>query len=67
MTQQTVKTILCDIYGVSVVSAPVEAIEWALDRISVIEVAKKELKVTNATRRKYGKMPYHVPYGHRLF
>lgn len=54
-------------YGCSVCSAPVEAIEWATDKIVDTEQAKKELKKVNSIRTKYGIIPCRVPYGHRLF
>lgn len=50
-----IENILVSIYGVGVVSAPVEAILWAVDRINDRKVAKAELKRANALRAKYGK------------
>lgn len=59
--------ILASEYDVSAASAPVEAILWATDRIENPVTADLELKAVNEIRRRLGKVPVYVPFGHRLF
>lgn len=57
-------------YDVSVVSAPVEVIDWSVRKLletSAKEEVKKQLNKVNALRTKYGVIPFYIHYYHPAF
>lgn len=62
-----IETILYAEYGASPVSAPMEAVLWALEKISDAAKAKAELARLNAIRSQHGSLIITPPFGHHAF